>query len=49
MFATYKQNAPLQITENTKKLQTNRQEKPGGISRRVIPKRGSKGPNSIIS
>ena len=29
MTATYKQNVLLQNTENTKKLQTNRQKKPG--------------------
>jgi hypothetical protein len=29
LFATYKQNAPQYTTENSKKLQTNSQEKPG--------------------
>jgi hypothetical protein len=34
---------------NIKKLQKNRQEKPGKISRRVIPKRSNKGPNSVLA
>jgi len=49
MVATYKQNGPWQITESTRKLQTNRQDKQGETSRRVIPKWGNKGPKPILA